>query len=277
MDVPEDTRAPLDVTALRDQLVGGGSWRDVVVVTETGSTNADLVARAAAGEQIAGAVLFAEHQVTGKGRHGRSWAAVPRAQLLVSVGVEAAGVPSNNWGWLPLAAGVAVVSAAASVNVAAGLKWPNDVLATVDGGQYRKLAGILAEVAPGRSEIVVGIGLNVSLRASEVADGAAVAAAASLADLGASSTDRTAIAATLLHRLAAAVEQWRSPDGLTALRETYRNVSLTIGSDVRAELPDGTTVEGVAVGIDDDGRLLIDHDGDTLAMAAGDVAHLRAT
>ena len=49
-----------------------GPWRRIDVVTETGSTNADLLARAAAGEDIDGAVLIAESQTSGRGRHGRS-------------------------------------------------------------------------------------------------------------------------------------------------------------------------------------------------------------
>ena len=121
-----------------------GPWRRVDVVTETGSTNADLLARAAAGEDIDGAVLIAEHQTAGRGRHGRSWSAPPRSQIALSVGVGVGDVPTDGVG---LAAAGRPVSrwstrSPSAAGVAAGLKWPNDVLA--GGG---KLAGILAEVA----------------------------------------------------------------------------------------------------------------------------------
>src|SRR6266481_6208741 len=126
----KDVPPALDAVSLRDALAGPGlRWRRLDVVERTGSTNADLLARAAAGEDIAGAVLIAEHQTAGRGRNGRVWSS-PRAQLTMSVGVEGGDVPIDTWGWLPLAAGVAVVDAVAAVaGVKAGLKWPNDVLA----------------------------------------------------------------------------------------------------------------------------------------------------
>jgi BirA family biotin operon repressor/biotin-[acetyl-CoA-carboxylase] ligase len=78
----DSLRAPLDVAALRARLVGPGlPWRQLDVVAETGSTNADLIARAADGTDIDGSVLLAEHQTAGRGRHGRQWSAPPRAQV----------------------------------------------------------------------------------------------------------------------------------------------------------------------------------------------------
>ena len=176
-----------------------GPWR-IDVVEETGSTNADLLARAAAGEDIDGAVLIAESQTAGRGRHGRSWSTPPRSQIALSVGVGVGAVPSDAWGWLPLLTGVAVVDAVAEVaGVAAGLKWPNDVL--VGNG---KLAGILAEVAAPEPVVVVGLGLNVT----EAPDPAAT----SLSMLGAA-VDRTALTDAVLRHLAARIGGWRAARG----------------------------------------------------------------
>ena len=163
-------RPALDRSPLRDGLVGPGlPWRQLEVVDETGSTNADLLARAAAGVDIDGVALVAEYQTAGRGRHGRHWSAPPRSQIALSVGVGAGDVPADAWGWLPLATGVAVVDALSEVTgIVAGLKWPNDVL--VGSG---KLAGILAEVAAPEPVIVVGLGLNVTLTADEAPDPAA--------------------------------------------------------------------------------------------------------
>src|ERR1700709_2645213 len=124
-------RPPLDEAALRAEVIGDPSyWRQLDVVAQTGSTNADLIARAARGVDIDGAVLIAEHQTAGRGRQGRSWLGAPGAQIILSVGSDAGRVPADGWGWLPLATGVAIVDAVSTrTGVEVGLKWPNDVLA----------------------------------------------------------------------------------------------------------------------------------------------------
>jgi BirA family biotin operon repressor/biotin-[acetyl-CoA-carboxylase] ligase len=263
-----DVPPPLDAVSLRDALAGPGlPWRRLDVVERTGSTNADLLTRAAAGEDIAGAVLIAEHQTAGRGRNGRVWSS-PRAQLTMSVGVGGGDVPIDTWGWLPLAAGVAVVDAVAAVaGVEAGLKWPNDVLAN-----GRKLAGILTEVAAAARFIVVGIGLNVTLRGDEVAD----ADATSLRALGAETLDRDRLVRAILQELKSRVDSWRAANGADAgLVADYRARSVTIGSAVRAILPGGGEVLGMARSIDETGRLHIESDAGTVAVSAGDVVHLR--
>ena len=253
-------RLPLNASALRGTL--GPPWRHLEVVDETGSTNADLIARANAGEDVDGVVLIAEHQTAGHGRMGRTWSAAPRAQLTLSAGVDAADVPPAAWGWLPLAAGLAVVDAVEAVGVQAALKWPNDVLAG-DG----KLAGILSEVAG--QTIVVGLGLNVTLRADEVGEPLVT----SLTDLGVADPDRTALAAELLRRFGERVTAWRAGD--PRLMDEYRSRCTTIGSSVRAVLPGGREIVGKGIWIDDQGRLRIETEDDVVAVSAGDVVHLR--
>ena len=113
----EQLRPPLDEAALRAEVIGDRSyWRQLDVVAQTGSTNADLLARAASGADIDGAVLIAEHQTAGRGRHGRSWSASPGAQITMSVGVRVDDIPTAGWGWLSLATGLAVVDAVATAD-----------------------------------------------------------------------------------------------------------------------------------------------------------------
>ena len=107
----EVERAPLDAARLRRELITpGGLWRDVRVLPQTGSTNADLLEQARAGA-AEGLVLVAEEQTSGRGRLGRGWSAPPRTALTFSALLRPSAVPPTRLGWLPLLTGVAVASA----------------------------------------------------------------------------------------------------------------------------------------------------------------------
>ena len=265
-------RPPLREESLRHGLVApNGPFAALDVVTETGSTNHDLKRAAAAGAADR-TVLVAEHQSAGRGRGSRSWQAPPRSGLFVSVLLRPAGVPSRRWGWLSLIAGVALASAVTEVaGLDARLKWPNDLLL---GPLRRKAAGILAEVTGG-SALVVGIGLNVTLRAEELP----VPEATSLVLEGARNTDRDTLLRAVLRELATAEEQWRAAGGdaqAGGLAQRYRELCATVGQVVRVELPSGGPVFGTAVDVDGDGRLVVrDDDGVEHAVSAGDVVHVR--
>src|SRR4051794_15768172 len=123
-------RPPLSASRLRGALVSGGPWRAVEVVEQTASTNADVSARARAGE-AAGLVVIAEEQTAGRGRLDRTWQAPARSSLLLS-SLFRPSTPAATWTLLPFVAGVAVAEALRAVaRLPAELKWPNDVL--VDG------------------------------------------------------------------------------------------------------------------------------------------------
>jgi BirA family biotin operon repressor/biotin-[acetyl-CoA-carboxylase] ligase len=268
-------RPPLNAGALRRALVRPGSlWSEVEVAQRTGSTNSDLVARAAQGTAAEGAVLVAEEQSAARGRLDRRWTAPARSGLFFSVLLEPAEVPVARWGWLPLLTGVAVatgLSRAAGVDTA--LKWPNDLLVTVDGAE-RKTGGILAERA-GERGVVVGIGINVTLRADELP----VPTAGSLALAGASGTDRDPLLRAVLRSLEQWYGRWREAGGDAAasgLQETYAAGCATLGRTVRADLPGDRSVTGEAVAVDGDGRLVIaTEEGVQEPVGAGDVIHLR--
>ncbi|MET7680258.1 biotin--[acetyl-CoA-carboxylase] ligase [Streptomyces sp. NPDC005423] len=268
-------RPPLNAGALRRALVReGGLWTGVDVVQRTGSTNSDLVALAAAGKAAEGAVLVAEEQTSGRGRLDRRWSAPPRSGLFFSVLLEPVGVPVARWGWLPLLTGVAVatgLSKAAGVDTA--LKWPNDLLVTVAGAE-RKAGGILAERA-GDGAVVVGVGINVTLREDELP----VPQAGSLALAGAVGTDRDPLLRGVLRSLEQWYGKWRGAGGdpaLSGLQETYAAGCSTLGRTVRAELPGDRSLTGEAVAVDGDGRLVLaTADGVQEPVGAGDIVHLR--
>lgn len=271
-------RPPLNAVALRRALVRdggqGGLWCDVEVVERTGSTNSDLVALAAEGKASEGAVLVAEEQNAGRGRLDRQWTAPARSGLFFSVLLKPAEVPVQRWGWLPLLTGVAVAAGLSrSAGVDTALKWPNDLLVTVNG-EERKAGGILAERA-GDDAVVVGIGINVTLREDELP----VPAAGSLALAGATTTDRDTVLRTVLRSLEEWYGKWREAGGdpaASGLQEAYAAGCATLGRVVRAELPGDRSITGEAVAIDGDGRLVLaTEEGVQEPVGAGDIVHLR--
>ncbi|MEU9295667.1 biotin--[acetyl-CoA-carboxylase] ligase [Streptomyces sp. NPDC048266] len=266
-------RPPLNTAALRRALVlPDGLWTSLDVVPTTGSTNSDLAARA--DDLPGGAVLVAEEQTSGRGRLDRSWTAPARSGLFVSVLLKP-DVPVHRWGWLPLLTGVAAATGLAkSAGVDMSLKWPNDLLVSV-GGEERKTGGILAERA-GTDAVVIGLGLNVTLREDELP----VPGAGSLLLADAVSTDRD----TLLRAVLRSFEQWYGDwvraDGdpeASGLQAAYAAGCATLGRRVRADLPGERMLEGEAVALDGDGRLVVATEGGgTEAVGAGDIVHLRS-
>jgi BirA family biotin operon repressor/biotin-[acetyl-CoA-carboxylase] ligase len=281
-------RSPaLDVAVLDAARLNGalapwpGLWREVRVVEETGSTNADLLAEAQAGARE-GLVLVAEEQTAGRGRMGRRWISPPRRALTFSVLLRPA-VPAGLLGWVPLLAGVAVASALEyTAGVDARLKWPNDVL--VDGA---KIAGILAE--RWGSAVVVGTGINVLQQRGELpvptATSLLMAREVGPAEARGSVDDadmRERLLTAVLDELARWYRAWLDQprpgdaDGC-GLREEYLRRSGTVGAAVTVMLPGGQDLTGTAAGIDAAGRLEIRTPAGLVQVSAGDVVHLRGT
>ena len=257
-------RPPLSARRLRRAVADGVTWRDVEVVETTASTNADLAARARAGEPE-GLVLIAEEQTAGRGRLDRRWEAPPRSSLLLSALVRPSP-PTATWTLLPFVAGVAVAEAVRAVaEIDAELKWPNDVL--VDA---RKLGGILVERV--ETAVVIGIGLNVSLREGELP----IPAATSVA-LAGGVADREVLAKEVLRALARRYRAWVDDDGAPgAIMPAYREICASIGRAVDVQLPGGEHMSGQVEGVDDSGRLLVvTPDGVTHGLSVGDVVHAR--
>lgn len=261
-------RPPLSARALTDALVAPGElWTRVEVLEQTTSTNADAMAAAGRGAPE-GLVVVAEHQSAGRGRAGRSWSAPPRSGLMFSVLLRPSPAHRAQWGSLTLLTGVAVVEAVRRVaGVDAVLKWPNDVLV----GE-RKLAGILAESSA--DAVVVGVGLNVSLRADELP----VEHATSLALEQAVCVDRVPLLRAVLRDLARWYARWAHHDAdlvASGLLDTYRGHCATLGREVAIHLPGGEVVCGQAVDVDHAGCLVCDIAGTRRSFAAGDIVHVR--
>jgi BirA family transcriptional regulator, biotin operon repressor / biotin---[acetyl-CoA-carboxylase] ligase len=294
-------RPPLSQRTLRRALTEGPrpAWRQLDVVAQTGSTNADVAQLARSGEP-AGLVLVAESQTAGRGRRGREWAAPPRSSLTFSVLLRPVA-PQAHWAWLGMLAAVAIADALrAGCGLDARLKWPNDVLVPPapapgsasgsvagpaagerDDVQLLKVAGLLSEVVatPQGAAVVVGIGINVSQDAAELP----VATATSLRAAGSARTGRDPVLRLVLRHLATRYAAWEAAGGdpRAGIAAAYRERCDTIGRDIRVLLPpDGArTLDGIAEGVDDEGRLLVRSAGESnrtiTALSVGDVVHIR--
>jgi BirA family transcriptional regulator, biotin operon repressor / biotin---[acetyl-CoA-carboxylase] ligase len=210
-----------------------------------GSTS-DRARELADGGAPHGAMVTADEQTAGRGRHGRGWVTPPGAAI-------AASLILREWDdLLSLRAGLAVADVAGP---AAKVKWPNDVW--LDG---RKVAGVLVETRNGSDWAVLGIGVNVALDPStlppEVAEIAgtlgrpADAVEPTLEEL------LTALERRLAQPAADALADLRTRDVLRGRRVRY------VGG------------EGVAAGIDESGALLVESDDGTVPVATGEVVVL---
>lgn len=245
--------------------LAGSGFADVRWVSETGSTNVDLLRLARDGAP-AGIVLVADHQTAGRGRAGRSWVAPPGASLLLSILLRP---PPAVAGLSSMAVGLAAADSAEEVaGVRPRLKWPNDLVWPGDGiGTDRKLAGVLADAHwPSADEVavVVGIGMNVNWPTDLPADLAGIAT--SLNHIAGHDLDRERVLVALLEHLGRRYEEMIGG----ALPNEWKKSSATLGRRVRVDLG-AETIEGVADDITDEGHLIVGG----RVLAVGDVVHLR--
>lgn len=234
----------------------------VEVVEETGSTNADLLARASS--LAAPLLLVARNQTAGRGRAGRSWLSSSEGSLTFSLAWRFDGGVQRLAG-LPLAVGVALAETLGRLGVKVALKWPNDVLRDGD-----KLAGILIETQAAQDGgvwAVIGIGLNLLMPdEAEAQLGRSIASLPWLARM-----DRNDLLAALLDGLADALREFeRAGFGAFAarwnLRHAWQGETVVI-------LDRGAVLhEGAAAGVDDAGRLLLDTRDGRITIMAGDVS-----
>jgi len=254
------------------------------ILDECGSTNTELVARASGSEAENWpdfSVLVTGSQTDGRGRLGRVWVAPPGQTLAISVLLRPrlpAGerLEIDRYGWFPLIAGIAMTTAVAPLVPlhSVRLKWPNDV--QIDG---LKVSGLLTELLPGGGGAVLGAGLNLTIAEADLPTSTSTSLALNDPILfGAALADR-ALAGYLteLGRLYTEFLRFSADPESSGVAGQLRDLCSTMGSQVRVQLPGGTDLIGTAIGIDGGGRLSVrkSSDGRVVAVAAGDVTHLR--
>lgn len=230
----------------------------IEVLKETGSTNADLLARLGEGRHIPeGDWLIADRQAQGRGRLGRRWSDGAGNFMGSTLVWRLPGDPPPQT--LAFVAGLAVhaVCSAAASGAGIELKWPNDVMA-----RHAKLAGMLLESQAGR--VVVGIGVNLAC-APEVPGRQTT----SLAALGAA-VGRDTFAGDLAESFAAELVRWRQ-GGLAPILRRWQAAAHPVGTPLAVQA-DGRAVTGLFAGLAADGGLQLRlADGTTRIIHSGEV------
>ena len=235
---------------------------------ELGSTNDRARELAEEGAEH-GEVVIAEAQTAGRGRRGRAWLSPPRKNLYFSI-VLRPELPPARAPELTLVASVAICEALRQAGVAAGIKWPNDLLAS-----GRKIGGILTELAaePDRvSWAVLGVGLNVNARPEDFPEAMRAEATSVLIERG-----QPAPRALLAAACFTAVEDWvdrHAEEGFGPVREAWRERSVTLGREVAVTV-EGREIRGTAEDIDETGALLVRGRAGVERIVSGDVTLLR--
>ena len=265
--------------------VMGTRFRDVRWFEEVGSTNSDLMIEGRSGAPE-GTVFVADLQTAGRGRRGRVWTAPPGTSLMMSVLLRPPGPKMATEGASLVTSAFALAAASACrelTGAAVVIKWPNDLVVTIDPGNsvpgdpgYRKVAGVLTEsvIKGGRIDsMVVGMGLNTGW--TEVPEHLELSAA-SLNLLSGQFVDRVELARKILERFEARYTQLLGEDGAALIARDINKECATVGQRVRITIADDNILVGQAMAIDEEGRLLVrDDDGAETHVVVGDVVHLR--
>ncbi len=232
------------------------------IVAELDSTSSEL---AAASNASHGAVCAAERQTGGRGRRGNQWLSAPCGSLCFSLRWHFAAAPAA-LGGLSLAVGIAVAAVLRErLGLPVGVKWPNDIYL-----DDRKLGGILVElpsVAAGRSEAVIGIGLNVMLQAVDEIAQQWTSVHHHLAPEAL--PDRNDLLAWLLNELALILPDFPVRGG-SWVHDNWAAFDITFGREVSIHRDD-EVLRGTAAGIDAAFRFLLRSRDNTRCFHSGDV------
>jgi BirA family transcriptional regulator, biotin operon repressor / biotin---[acetyl-CoA-carboxylase] ligase len=239
-----------------------GVVNDLIALESVDSTNLELARRLAQGSLPNFSLVVASEQTAGMGRLGRSWVSEPGSSISASLYLKSSHTAELSWA--TLIAATAIRSAIAElVTDEVLVKWPNDVLVN-----DKKISGILAQIQPDGS-LILGFGINLK------AQSGAPETATALDLLGVEADFDSVLHAVVRNfRIRWAIFKQDPQVAITKARGELVQHSATLGRSVRAELPGGGEVYGIAHDIDREGRLVI-HTPEPVVVSAADVWHLR--
>ena len=247
--------------------------RNLVCLETTGSTNLDAKKAAASGCEH-GYTFVSDEQTTGRGRLDHEWLSPAGINIYVSI-VLRPRVVASNFPQIPVICAIALHKALAEMvpSVELALKWPNDLLVVHN---KRKISGILCEGVTMKDRslaLVAGIGINVNSSMEDFPEYLRATATSLKMETG-KQWCREQILAVFLNHFEQIFDEWQVAASLRPFMDYWNRHDLLAGQNITIE--QGPQIEeGVARGIDDEGRLLLETPTDMKLIHAGDV-HLHA-
>lgn len=245
--------------------------REIISYKKVDSTNTSAYELAAHG-LVEGAVIFADEQARGKGRHGRTWQSAPGCGIYMSCVLRPHMAPNE----IPKITLVAAVAVAKAIREYTGLnatiKWPNDIL--ING---KKVCGILTEMKAEQDMIdfiILGIGVNVNTKVKDLPRGASSLKEESRPLRDGEDISRVELAKKILETLEEYYNTLKNK-GSGSIIEEWKALSEMMGSRIRVVLPN-RTFEADAHNVDPDGALVVRLDSGVLEkISSGDVVMVR--
>lgn len=232
---------------------------------EIPSTQDRAIALARAGAPE-GTRVVALRQSAGRGRLDHRWSSPPGGVYLSILLAS----PADHETLLPLALGARLAhELSETYSRTFHVKWPNDVLVHSDPAHARKVAGILVDLVPDRNGspvAVAGIGVNVTTPSEEFPPEIREWAT-SLTEILTVSPSVAEVEALVVRSAMRASIGLQGTGGVEATRALCRRSLWGIGRRARVDGKESGTI----VGLGDEGELLLDHDGERVAIRAGDV------
>lgn len=214
-----------------------------------------------------GQVCVVEYQSAGRGRRGRQWLSPFGSNLYFSMYWRLDAGISAAMG-LSLVVGVAVVEALSEIGCqGVKVKWPNDIYF-----QDKKLAGILVELSGQTGDaahLVIGMGINISMPETDSTQ-EITQPWANLSQTCEAMPDKNRLTAHLINSITQALIHYEE-QGLAAFVQRWQAIDNFNGRKVKVILQN-REVHGIARGINDQGALLLDIDGDITPFIGGEVS-----
>lgn len=237
--------------------IEGWYQQDFSELESTNTTALELSSNPPAGRYV----ITARRQTRGKARRGRNWVSLD-GNLLMSLALP---VEAKKPAELIFIVSLSLLQtiAAMSPGIDVKLKWPNDVL--VNGA---KISGILLEKGSGKY-IIIGIGVNITAAPSSQPE--LIYSVTSLFDAGIK-IDRCEFLRAYLKQFNRNLDLW-SKQGFAPLRKAWLDNCRGLGEPITVHT-EKETKKGIFTGIGADGALLLERNGQTEKIYAGDVFYI---